>query len=106
MLQATMTRPAEKNGMMIKTKREPILRVVPRPGDINANGHIFCRWVLSQMDITAGSVASYMAPGSVATVALVALVLNGPIIIHQITSEYHDIARAGRTSKGPPIQKH
>ena len=37
---------------------EPILRVVPGPSDINANGHIFGGWVLSQMDIAAGIVAS------------------------------------------------
>ena len=36
----------------------PILRVVPRPGDINSNGHIFGGWVLSQMDIAAGIVAT------------------------------------------------
>jgi acyl-CoA thioesterase YciA len=34
-------------------ERQAILRVVPRPGDINANGHIFGGWVLSQMDIVA-----------------------------------------------------
>ena len=48
----------------------PILRVVPGPTDINANGHIFGGWVLSQMDIAAGIVASRRAKGSVATVAI------------------------------------
>ena len=37
--------------------RDPVLRVVPRPADINANGHIFGGWVLSQMDIAGGIVA-------------------------------------------------
>ena len=50
-----------------EAKREPILRVVPRPGDINSNGHIFGGWVLSQMDIAAGIVASRRADGPVAT---------------------------------------
>ena len=31
--------------------RDPILRVVPRPADINANGHIFGGWVLGQIDL-------------------------------------------------------
>ncbi len=44
-------------------KREPILRVVPRPGDINSNGHIFGGWVLSQMDIAAGIVAARASSG-------------------------------------------
>ena len=43
---------------MTETSREPVLRVVPGPTDINANGHIFGGWVLSQMDIAGGIVAS------------------------------------------------
>ena len=58
---------------MTETKGEPILRVVPGPGDINANGHIFGGWVLSQMDIAAGIVASREAEGPVATVAIEAM---------------------------------
>ena len=38
--------------------RDPVLRVVPAPADINSNGHIFGGWVLSQMDIAGGIVAS------------------------------------------------
>ena len=49
-------------------ERAPILRVMPGPSDINANGHIFGGWVLSQMDIAAGIVASRRARGPVATV--------------------------------------
>ena len=46
---------------MTDLERTPILRVVPGPSDINANGHIFGGWVLSQMDIAAGIVASRRA---------------------------------------------
>ena len=46
---------------MTNDHREPVLRVVPGPSDINANGHIFGGWVLSQMDIAAGIVASRRA---------------------------------------------
>ena len=55
---------------MTESERVPILRVMPGPGDINANGHIFGGWVLSQMDIAAGIVASRRANGPVATVAI------------------------------------
>ena len=48
---------------MTDLERAPILRVMPGPGDINANGHIFGGWVLSQMDIAAGIVASRRAQG-------------------------------------------
>ena len=50
--------------------KNPVLRVVPGPSDINANGHIFGGWVLSQMDIAAGIVASRRAGGPVATIAI------------------------------------
>jgi acyl-CoA thioesterase YciA len=79
-------------------KDEPILRVVPRPGDINANGHIFGGWVLSQMDIAAGIVASHRAQGPVATVAIDAMEFIEPILLHDIISVFARIERTGRTS--------
>lgn len=90
--------------MMTKTKREPILRVVPRPGDINANGHIFGGWVLSQMDIAAGIVASYRAQGAVATVAIEAMEFIAPILLHDVISVHAEIEREGRTSMGIRIE--
>jgi len=83
---------------MSDAMREPILRVVPRPGDINANGHIFGGWVLSQMDIAAGIVASREAHGPVATVAIQAMEFIAPILLHDIISIYAEIERIGRTS--------
>ena len=77
---------------------EPILRVVPRPGDINSNGHIFGGWVLSQMDIAAGIVASREAEGPVATVAIDAMEFIAPILLHDIVSVYAHVERIGRTS--------
>ena len=78
--------------------REPILRVVPRPADINANGHIFGGWVLSQMDIAAGIVASREADGPVATVAIQAMEFVAPILLHDLISVYAWVERIGRTS--------
>ena len=83
---------------------EPILRVVPRPGDINANGHIFGGWILSQMDIAAGIVASHRARGPVATVAIEAMKFIAPILLHDIISVYARIERTGRTSMGIRIE--
>jgi acyl-CoA thioesterase YciA len=80
------------------TKAEPILRVVPGPGDINANGHIFGGWVLSQMDIAAGIVASRESQGSVATVAIEAMKFIAPILLRDLVSVYASVERVGRTS--------
>ena len=91
-------------GQLGEERREPILRVVPRPGDINANGHIFGGWVLSQMDIAAGIVASRRADGPVATVAIEAMEFIAPILLHDIISVYARIERTGRSSMAIRIE--
>lgn len=78
--------------------RDPILRVVPRPADINANGHIFGGWVLSQMDIAGGIIAGRIAQGPVATVAIETMEFIAPILLRDIISLYATIERRGRTS--------
>jgi acyl-CoA thioesterase YciA len=78
--------------------REPILRVVPRPGDINSNGHIFGGWVLSQMDIAGGIVAGRTANGPVATVAIEAMAFIAPVLLQDLVSVYAQVERKGRTS--------
>ena len=89
---------------MTETRGEPILRVAPRPGDINANGHIFGGWVLSQMDIAAGIVASREAEGPVATVAIDAMEFIAPILLHDVISVYAKVERLGRTSMSIRIE--
>ena len=83
---------------MTELRREPILRVVPGPADINANGHIFGGWVLSQMDIAAGIVASRRAKGPVATVAIEAMKFLAPIHLRDLISVYAEVESVGRTS--------
>lgn len=83
---------------MTKTRGAPILRVVPRPGDINSNGHIFGGWVLSQMDIAAGIIAAREADGAVATVAIEAMKFIAPVLLHDLISVYAEVERIGRTS--------
>ncbi|HEX7856439.1 MAG TPA: acyl-CoA thioesterase [Sphingobium sp.] len=78
--------------------REPILRVVPMPSDINSNGHIFGGWVLAQMDIAGGIVAGRVANGPVATVAIETMKFIAPILVRDLVSIYAQVARRGRTS--------
>ena len=90
--------------MTITRESEPILRVIPGPSDINANGHIFGGWVLSQMDIAAGIIASRRARGPVATVAIEAMKFLAPIHIRDLISVYARVERVGRTSMGVRIE--
>ena len=89
---------------MTEPHRGAILRVVPGPSDINANGHIFGGWVLSQMDIAAGIVASRRANGSVATVAIDGMEFLAPIHLRDLISVYAEVERVGRTSMGVKIE--
>ena len=83
---------------MTEPHRAAILRVVPGPSDINANGHIFGGWVLSQMDIAAGIVASRRADGPVATVAIDRMEFLSPIHLRDLISVYAKVEKVGRTS--------
>ncbi len=78
--------------------RDPILRVVPMPADINSNGHIFGGWVLAQMDIAGGIVARRVAKGPCATVSIDKMDFIAPIHMRDIISVYAEVARRGRTS--------
>jgi acyl-CoA thioesterase YciA len=89
---------------MTDLKREPVLRVVPGPTDINANGHIFGGWVLAQMDIAGGIAASQRANGPVATVAIEGMKFITPINIRDLISVYAHVERVGRTSMGVRIE--
>jgi acyl-CoA thioesterase YciA len=84
--------------------KTPVLRVVPGPSDINANGHIFGGWVLSQMDIAAGIVASRRANGPVATIAIDKMEFIQPIHLRDVISVYAEIERVGRTSMAIRIE--
>jgi acyl-CoA thioesterase YciA len=89
---------------MTNFDRIPILRLMPAPADINANGHIFGGWVLSQMDIAAGIVASRRANGPVATVAIEAMKFISPIHLRDLVSVFAEVDRVGRTSMAVKIE--
>ncbi len=79
-------------------RTDPILRTVPRPADINANGHIFGGWVLSQMDTAGGIFVSRRVKGRCATVAIESMEFIAPIMLGDLVSIYASTARVGRTS--------
>jgi len=83
---------------MADHKREPIIRTVPQPADMNGNGDIFGGWVLSQMDIAGGAMAARVAKGRVATVAITAMTFVQPIKVGDMVSIYGKVDKIGRTS--------
>lgn len=78
--------------------REPILRVLPEPADINSNGHIFGGWILAMMDRAGGIAAGRVTKGRCATVAIEKMEFIEPIHLGDLISIYASVERRGRTS--------
>ena len=78
--------------------RDPALRVVPLPADVNQNGDIFGGWVMSQVDIAGSIPAAARARGRVATVAVNSFVFKQPVLVGDVVSFYTKVTRVGRTS--------
>src|SRR4029079_2079822 len=83
---------------MPEMPRDPIVRTVPQPADMNGNGDIFGGWVLSQMDIAGGTLAARVARGRAATVAITAMTFVQPIKVRDLVSIYGEVSKVGRTS--------
>ena len=83
---------------MAESRRDPIIRTVPQPADMNGNGDIFGGWVLSQMDVAGGALAARVAKGRVATVAITAMTFVEPIKVGDMVSIYGEVQKVGRTS--------
>lgn len=85
-------------------RNDPVLRVIPGPADINANGHIFGGWVLGVMDQAGGIVAGRIAQGACATVAIEKMEFIAPILLRDIISVYATLEHRGRTSMAVRIE--
>jgi len=79
-------------------KREPVLRVVPMPADVNQHGDIFGGWIMSQVDIAGGVLAARRARGRVATVAVNSFTFKQPVLVGDLVTFFAEVVRVGRTS--------
>ena len=77
---------------------EPALRAIAMPADANPFGDIFGGWLLAQMDLAGGTVATRRAKGRTATVAITAMSFHRPVFIGDEVSCYAEIIRIGKTS--------
>ena len=93
-----------ENVRNLPQRNDPLLRVIPGPADINANGHIFGGWVLGMMDQAGGILAGRIAQGACATVAIEKMEFIAPILLRDIISVYATLEHRGRTSMGIRIE--
>jgi acyl-CoA thioesterase YciA len=78
--------------------KEPVLRVMPMPADVNIHVDIFGGWIMAQVDIAGGVAAMRRARGRVATVAVNSFAFKQPVFMGDVVSFYADIVRIGTTS--------
>jgi acyl-CoA thioesterase YciA len=77
---------------------EPALRAIAMPADANPQGDIFGGWLLSQMDLAGGTVATRRARGRTATVAITGMTFHRPVFVGDEVTCYAQIVRIGTTS--------
>lgn len=76
----------------------PVMRATAMPADTNPNGDIFGGWLMSQMDLGAGSVACREAKGRTVTVAVDGMIFHTPVKVGDEVSIYANLEKVGRTS--------
>jgi acyl-CoA thioesterase YciA len=76
------------------------------PADANAAGDIFGGWVLSQMDLAGGVIATRRAKGRCATVAVDAMAFHLPVFVGDEVSCYAEIVRIGRSSIAVKVETY
>jgi acyl-CoA thioesterase YciA len=77
---------------------EVCIRTLAMPADTNANGDIFGGWLLSQMDVGGGIMASKIAKSRTVTVSIEAMTFRKPVFVGDVVSVYCEMIRIGRTS--------
>ena len=77
---------------------EPVIRIVAMPADTNPNGDIFGGWLMSQMDLGAGTVAMRVCKGRTVTVAMDGMQFHAPVSVGDEVSVYGTLVGTGRTS--------
>ncbi|BBD77260.1 acyl-CoA thioesterase [Hydrogenophilus thermoluteolus] len=78
--------------------KQPELRVMPMPADLNPAGDVFGGWVMAMVDIAGSLPARRRAKGRVATVAVNSFVFKQPIAVGDVVSFYAEVVAVGRTS--------
>tara|TARA_B100000686_G_scaffold204229_1_gene211061 strand:+ start:15121 stop:15516 length:396 start_codon:yes stop_codon:yes gene_type:complete len=82
------------------------IRAVAMPADTNPSGDIFGGWVLSQMDLAGGVLASQISKKRMTTVAVDKMRFHKPIMVGDLVSFYTEVSTIGKTSITIDIQTY
>ena len=78
--------------------KQPALRVMPMPADLNPGGDVFGGWVMSMADIAGAIPAVRRARSRVTTVAVNSFTFKQPVSVGDLVSFYAEVTAVGRTS--------
>ncbi len=85
-------------------KGELVIRTIAMPADTNPNGDIFGGWLMSQMDLGSGILASKTAKTRVVTVAVEGMSFLQPVRVGDTVACYAWVEKIGRTSMIIPVE--
>ncbi len=87
-----------------KPKGELVIRTIAMPADTNPSGDIFGGWIMSQMDLGSGILASKTAKTRVVTVAMDGMSFLQPVRVGDRVACYAWVEKIGRTSMRIPVE--
>ena len=96
----TSTDSADSNGTSgtDQPRGELAIRTLAMPADTNPSGDIFGGWLMSQMDLAAGTVAACTSGGRSATVAVDGMIFHRPVKVGDEVSLYARLTKLGKSS--------
>lgn len=74
------------------------LRVLPMPKDTNPAGDIFGGWIMAQVDMAGGIIASQAVKGRVVTIAVTEFLFKQPVFVGDVISCFGKVVKTGNTS--------
>jgi len=78
--------------------RDPFIRVTAMPSDTNPYGGVFGGWLMSQMALGAGALASRVGRGKAVVVSASDFAFPGAMAVGDELSVYCEVAATGTTS--------
>lgn len=78
--------------------KQPALRVMAMPADLNPSGDVFGGWIMSMVDIAGAIPARRRTKCRVATIAVNSFLFKQPVSVGDLVSVYAEVKSVGRTS--------
>jgi acyl-CoA thioesterase YciA len=90
--------------MADKPKGELVIQTIAMPKDTNPHGDIFGGWLMSQMDLGSGILASKTSQSRVVTVAMEGMSFIQPVRVGDRVACYAWVEKNGRSSMTIPVE--